>query len=281
MDRCEEVRALLSLGPDEVVSRAGGRLDVCENLDELYGRFADLVFSEIHDSAAAGRACRLILPVGPTGGYEPLLTRILDSDVSLAHCIFFFMDEYCDSSGNSVTSRHPLSFKGTMQEIFFARLNERLPPDKRPEIVFPDESNISQLGEVIRSAGGIDTCYGGIGIHGHVAFNEPGEGVATTGPRRVQLNDFTVTINAVRASVGGNLECFPRAAYTLGMEQILSSRRIVLFCRNGTGFDWANTVLRLALFGTPGDDYPVTHIRDRNYLVITDRDTLESPVNQL
>jgi hypothetical protein len=95
----------------------------------------------------------------------------------------------------------------------------------------------------------------------------------------VRLNDFTVTINCIRSGVGGNLECFPREAYTVGMAQILSARRVRLYCRNGIGLDWANTVLRLALFGTPGDDYPVTHIRDRDYVITTDRETLATPHN--
>ena len=99
------------------------------------------------------------------------------------------------------------------------------------------------------------------------------------GPRRVTLNDFTVTLNAVRSYVGGNLECFPREAYTLGMKQILGGKRIRLYCRNGCEFDWANTVLRLALFGTPGDDYPVTYIRDMDYTITTDQETLASPRN--
>ena len=107
------------------------------------------------------------------------------------------------------------------------------------------------------------------------------EMVAAAGARRVVLNDFTVTINAVRSHVGGNLECFPRTAFTLGMRQILGSRRIRLYCRNGCGFDWANTVLRLALFARPGDDYPVTYIRDCDYVITADRETLQCPVNPL
>ena len=35
--------------------------------------------------------------------------------------------------------------------------------------------------------GGIDNCYGGIGTHGHVAFNEPAPGVKDTDPRMVQV----------------------------------------------------------------------------------------------
>lgn len=61
------------------------------------------------------------------------------------------------------------------------------------------------------------------------------------------------------------------------MREILAARRIRLYCRNGIALDWANTVLRLALFGAPGDDYPVTHNRGRDYVIVTDRDTLQAP----
>ena len=45
-----------------------------------------------------------------------------------------------------------------------------------------------------------------------------------------------------------------------------------------TDMDWANTVLRIAALGIPGDDYPVTHIRNhRNYIVATDRATATAP----
>ena len=86
-----------------------------------------------------------------------------------------------------------------------------------------------------------------------------------------------MTINALRSHVGGNLACYPRLAFTIGMREILGARRIRLYCRSGPHFDWANTVLRLALFGRPGDDYPVTHIRGRDYVVTTDRSTLATP----
>ena len=96
----------------------------------------------------------------------------------------------------------------------------------------------------------------------------------------VELNAYTVTINAIRAGVGGDLENFPRKAWTLGMREGLGARRIELYCRNGIpGIDWANTVLRLAVLGEPGDDYPVTHIRGhRDSVVVTDRETAERPV---
>ena len=146
------------------------------------------------------------------------------------------------------------------------------------QLIFPDHRNVQTLKAKIESVGGIDTCYGGIGVHGHVAYNEPEPNVRDSDPRIVYLNDFTRTINTIRAQVGGNLEGHPRKGITLGLRQILGARRIRLYCRNGIALDWANTVLRLALFGQPGDDYPVTHIRDhKDYIVVTDEDTARKP----
>jgi glucosamine-6-phosphate deaminase len=164
-----------------------------------------------------------------------------------------------------------------MQELFFDHINQKLNIPSN-QLFFPNHNNITELKYRIENVGGIDTCYGGIGIHGHVAFNEPEPNVKNTDPRLVYLNEYTITINAIRANIGGNLANFPRKALTLGMNKILGAKRIRLYCRNGSPYDWANTILRVALFGTPGDDYPVTHVRNHSdYVITTDKNTLASP----
>ncbi len=276
MNRKDEIRQLNQLSPQQVIDAAGKRLVVCENIEDLHQHLAESIFSEIRRNNCAGKPTRLILPVGPTGHY-PILARLLnDARTSLENCHFFFMDEYCAEDGATLPRSHPLSFKGIARSLFLDKIQPdcALDPD---QVIFPDGTNIDALPALIRDLGGIDSCYGGIGIHGHIAFNEPEPGVSQLPSRLVRLNDFTITINAIRAGVGGNLAGFPRYAYTIGMKELLAARRIRLYCRNGITLDWANTVLRLALFGAPGDDYPVTHIRDRDYVIVTDRDTLQSP----
>lgn len=276
MDRKTEIRRLLKLSPQEVRTEAGHHLVICEDLDALHKRFAEDIAGEIRENNTKNKPTRLILPVGPTGQYPILADIINNKKISLSNCWFFFMDENCGENGGALGSEHPLSFKGTAERLFLSRLDDScgLQPES---VIFPNENNINTLAARIDERGGIDTCYGGIGIHGHVAFNEPEPGIKDTEPRRVRLNDYTVTINAIRSHIGGNLQCFPREAYTLGMKQILGSKRIRLYCRNGCEFDWANTVLRLALLGIPGDDYPVTYIRDTDFIVTTDQETLASP----
>ncbi|MBD3350742.1 MAG: hypothetical protein GF364_04560 [Candidatus Lokiarchaeota archaeon] len=281
MNRREEVRKLLRLSPEEVRGRAGKHLIVCENLDELHKLFARHIADEILKHNKLGKPIKLILPVGPIGQYPYFINIVKKEEISLEKCWIFFMDEYCDEDGSAVATSHPLSFRKIAAEHFIEPL--RIFSDiNTNQIHFPKEDNLDELSAIIEDLAGIDTCFGGIGIHGHIAFNEPEENVNTLGYRKVKLNNYTRTINAVRAQVGGNLECFPLNAYTIGMKQILNSNKIRLYCRNGTPYDWANTILRIALFARPGNDYPVTYIRsrkNRDYIIITDKDTLQAPKN--
>lgn len=278
-NRSEEIRTLLKLTSEEVLEKAGDRLEVCKDLEELHHHFAKSIFDEINNNNAKQKSTKLILPVGPIGQYPILAKMIENKQLNLEHCWFMFMDEYCDEDGFALTTIHPLSFKRIAKIHFLIPLKEGYGL-KDEHIIFPDELNINKISKIIREINGIDTCYGGIGIHGHVAFNEPSANIANSESRKVRLNDYTITINAIRSQVGGNLENFPKHAFTLGMKQILASKRIRLYCRNGSPYDWANTILRVALLGKPGDDYPVTHIRNHSdYKIITDRDTLKTPLN--
>jgi glucosamine-6-phosphate deaminase len=247
------------------------------DLDALHRHFAESIATEIRTNNDRGLPTKLILPVGPVGQY-PLLADIVNHDrLSLKDCWFFMMDEHCDEDGVELPADHPLSFRRTFDELFVGRVSpeRRLPPG---QLIFPGRANLRTLKDQIASVGGIDTTYGGIGIHGHIAYNEPEPNVGQSDSRQVTLNDFTRTINAIRAQIGGNLENYPRRGLTLGMRQLLGARRIRLYCRNGLELDWANTVLRLALLGRPGDDYPVTYIRDHNdYVIVTDDETARSP----
>lgn len=282
MTRVEEIRRLQRLTPSQMKKMAGKRLNIVKDLDTLHRHFAQTIFDEIYANNRIGRPTKLILPVGPTGQYPILKDMINKRRLSLKNCYFFYMDEYCDDSGYAIPKEHPLSFKGEMEHIFFRHIRPELNIPEE-QLFFPDHLNIHTLADKIKEVGGIDTCYGGIGIHGHVAFNEPEKDIKNSDPRLVYLNNFTITINAIRSEVGGNLEGFPRKALTLGMRQVLGARRIRLYCRNDiSGIDWANTVLRLAVFGRPGDDYPVTYCcRHRDYIVTTDQNTAARPKNIL
>jgi glucosamine-6-phosphate deaminase len=277
MKRREEISALLQLTESQVEAKSGKHLRVFDDCDMIHQQISNDMADFIISQNEKGEKSRFILPVGPVGQYPFFLARVHREHISLKNCWFFYMDENADNSGYALLPKHPLSFQGEMRRLW---LDHVAPEFAVPEdqLFFPDQNNITKLAEIIESIGGIDICFGGIGIHGHIAFNEPEPDIKNSDPRLVYLNDFTTTINAIRAKVGGNLEGFPRKAYTLGMRQILGAGKIRLACRNGIDLDWANTVLRLTLFGTQGDDYPCTYINQhQDFVIYTDWNTLKQP----
>ncbi len=279
-ERAREVRRILALEPDEVIKEAKGQLVVFDTLDEVYDYLAEEMVQEFEKAAKGDRIVSFIMPVGPTQPYRLMAEKINYRQISLKNVRFFFMDEYVDDEKDRLIPKsNPLSFRGQIGPLLFDRIRPDLLMPKS-QVIFPTPENVKDLPKMIKDAGGIEVCYGGIGIHGHVAFNEPGPGVAKSNPRILDINDFTRTIDATRhPGVGGNLENFPRRAITMGMKQCIEARKILVMTRNETPFlNWANTIVRIAALGRPGDDYPVTHMRHhKNLRIVTDRNTLKKP----
>ncbi|MGI9862260.1 hypothetical protein SDD30_12855 [Moorella naiadis] len=251
--------------------------------EELYRHLARSIADEIKEHNAKGEPTRLILPVGPKPHY-PLLAEIINKErISCRNLYTFNMDEYLDWQGRPVPVDHPLSFRGFMDKNFFRLLDPELRlPDEH--IFFPDPRNLDRLAEAIEAVGGIDTCYGGIGIHGHIAFNEP----PISRYYRVTLEEFrhsttrilplapeTITMNASR-SAGGNFLDFPPMAVTIGMKEILAARRIRLYADGG---EWQRFAVRMALAGPVCIEYPVTLLQEHpDAAIITDTETAKAPV---
>ena len=279
-ERAREVRRILALEPDEVIKEAKGQLVVFDTLDEVYDYLAEEMVQEFEKAAKGDRIVSFIMPVGPTQPYRLMAEKINYRQISLKNVRFFFMDEYVDDEKDRLIPKsNPLSFRGQISPLLFDRIRPDLLMPKS-QVIFPTPENVKDLPKMIKDAGGIEVCYGGIGIHGHVAFNEPGPGVAKSNPRILDINDFTRTIDATRhPGVGGNLENFPRRAITMGMKQCIEARKILVMTRNETPFlNWANTIVRIAALGKPGDDYPVTHMRHhKNLRIVTDRNPLKKP----
>ena len=280
MKRSEEVRRILSLSTEELVREAHGQLKLFETLDEVYDFLAEEMVNEFEKAAKGDHIVSFIMPVGPTQPYRLMAEKINYRSLSLKNVRFFFMDEYVDDEKDElIPMTSPLSFRGQIGPLLFNRIRPELMMPKE-QITFPTPENIKDLPKMIEDAGGIEVCYGGIGIHGHVAFNEPAPGVKDSNPRILEINEFTRTIDSTRhCGVAGNLENFPRRAITMGMKQCLAARRMLLMTRNETtAYLWANTILRIAAIGQPGDDYPVTHARNhKNLLIVSDYGTAAKP----
>jgi glucosamine-6-phosphate deaminase len=273
---------ILTIPAEDLPHCSKVRLEILPDLDALYDHLARSIADEIFARTTAGQPTRLILPVGPVDHY-PRLVEICNRERIGWHTVHaFHMDDYLDWQGRSLPLDHPLSFEGYMRRTVYGRLNPalRIPG---AQIHFPDPRHLDRISQRIAEMGGVDTCYGGIGYHGHLAFNEPPisrwfkltpEEFRASVTRIVPLAPETVVMNSIR-STGGNPAALPPMAVTLGMADILAARRLRLYCQGGI---WQRTVLRLALLGDEDVDYPVTLAQSHpDYAIITTHDTAQPP----
>jgi glucosamine-6-phosphate deaminase len=228
-------------------------LEVVADGAAVVARFAADLLAEYRAAKAAGRARVLfIVPVGPVGQFDLVAERANADGLSLRDLVVINMDEYLTPDGREwIPLADPLSFRRHMEDHFYGRLRPDLapPPAQR---VFPHPADPGAIARLIAAGGGVDVCFGGVGITGHLAFNEPpepGESVglaalAALPTRVVRLSRETVVVNAMNAA-RGNLDRIPPLAVTVGMREILESRRVRVYMNR----EWQAAIVRRLLHG--------------------------------
>jgi glucosamine-6-phosphate deaminase len=249
-----------------------GRLAVVPDANDVHRAFADDLLIRLRAAQIDGALLRLILPIGPTAQY-PLIAQATNSEeLSWRNVRVVLMDEYLDWHGRPLPNTDPLSFRGQF-EAFLESIDGRLRLADEHWVI-PDPFDIDRVDRFIEQIGGIDTCFGGVGVHGHVAFNEPPvsrygrvplDEFAISGCRVVMLAPETITINALRAA-GGRFEGFPTMAVTIGMRHILGAASVRLYCDGGTRQQEA---IRQFSQGTPNVEWPVSLLTQHPDCVLT------------
>jgi glucosamine-6-phosphate deaminase len=240
----------LEVPPEQLGEGEPVAVRVSGDMQQLASDFADDMLAEIEAVRQAGRSPTFIAPVGPVDHYPILAERINERRIDCRDLTLIQMDEYLDESDRMVPEDHPLSFRGFLRRKFYDLLDADLAPTQENRVC-PSPEAPEQLQQIIDERGGVDACFGGIGINGHIAFNEPpepGEPIDTDGfaerPTRVlSLSRETKTINSV--TVGGGIEVIPPRAVTVGMKEVLAARKLRLYCNR----PWQAAVIRRALHG--------------------------------
>jgi glucosamine-6-phosphate deaminase len=232
--------------------------------------FARAILAVIWEGQSAGRPATLILPVGPVDQFPILAAMINGQKLDCRNLVIINMDEYLDDHDQWVPIDHPLSFRGFMNRKFYDLVDPQLAP-RMENRVFPGPGNCGAIGKLIESRGGVDVCFGGIGINGHIAFNEPpepGEVVSVeefaARPTRVlDLARETRTINSV--TVGGDIGVIPRRAVTIGMKEILAAKKLRFYCNR----PWQRGVVRRVLHGPVMAGCPASLLRTHSDAELT------------
>jgi glucosamine-6-phosphate deaminase len=117
----------------------------------------------------------------------------------------------------------------------------------------------------LAARGGIDLAILGLGVNGHLGFNEPPSDAASV-TRTVELTSATIAANA---RYWGSERDVPTRAVTLGMRQLLDARAIVLLVSG----ERKREIVHRALEGPVREDVPASFVRGAKgtVTVIVDR----------
>lgn len=237
----------------------GAKVPLCKLGDsgEVFYEIALTMVTEIEKNNAAGHRTVFICPVGPVGQYPIFVRLVNERRLSLKNCWFINMDEYLTDEKEWIDESSPLSFRGFMNRNVYTKIDpELLMPEAQR--VFPDPHDPEHIQKLIKELGGVDIAFGGIGINGHLAFNEAQDELtpdefAALHTRVLPISRETRVANAI-GDCGGAIDAMPRYCVTIGMAEILSAKKV----RLGVFRDWHRAVVRQAAYGEVSAHFPAT-----------------------
>ncbi len=206
----------------------------------------------------------ITLPTGetPRGMYAELVRRIQAGELDLSAVQLFCLDEYF---GKGIEDAASLT--AWLDDVFLApagldRGNVHLMPSQATD----PASAASAYEQEIERFGGLKLAVVGLGLNGHVGFNEPGS------PRdsRTRVIDLTVESRDQNAGYYDGDQAIPDKAMTMGIGTILDADLVVLIVSGSGKAD----ILKATLEGPLTPDVPGSFLRTvgERLIAIVDQD---------
>lgn len=155
----------------------------------------------------------------PESLYSELINAYNRGELSFKDVTTFNLDEYA-----GLPTDHPQSYRFFMQDKLFNHID--IDPAKTfvPDAFNTSDQDMLAYDRAITEAGGIDLQLLGIGVNGHIAFNEPGTPFNTM-THLVQLTPETRQVNS---RFFNSLDEVPTHAICMGMRTIMNCQNIIL-----------------------------------------------------
>lgn len=260
------------------------KLNVCDTEVDMYWKVAIEVLETIEENNKKNEPTLMVVPYGPLGPYSRLVYLVNKYRVNLKNCIFINMDEYVTNDGKYIDINDPLSFRGGMNRIFYSQIDDELNilPENR---LFPDPDELDKPMELIKKIGKLDMVFGGVGINGHYAFNEPpqdgeivtNEEFLNRSTRILEVTRETRTINCFM-NCGGDINAIPQYCITVGMKEMFMANKVRMCMPR----DWNAGALRKVLHGEVTAKVPCSLFQmHKDAMLYATEVALQSPVPEI
>jgi glucosamine-6-phosphate deaminase len=165
--------------------------------------------------------------------YERLVQKHQDEGLDFSQCRTFNLDEYVGLAADDPCSYHDFMRRRFFDGVNIGRRNAHLPDGLAEDL----EAECVNYEKLIAANGGIDLQVLGIGLNGHLGFNEP----LSAFQSRTRVQTLSRVTRAQNALLFPKPKQVPRRAITMGVGTILEARRCLLLA---TGLEKAEVVAR-------------------------------------
>ena len=189
--------------------------------EEMSRKASRIIFSQVIGKPN----CVLGLATGssPIGTYKELIDLYNKGDLDFSTVTSVNLDEYVGLDGTN-----DQSYRYFMNENLFKAVNIPLEKTYVPNGCAEDlEKEGEAYDKLIEDLGGIDLQLLGIGLDGHIGFNEPDE-FFTAATHCVDLDESTIKANARFFESEADV---PRKAITMGMKSIMNAKKVLVLTK--------------------------------------------------
>lgn len=212
--------------------------------EELSQKAASIIASQV----ILKPTCVLGLATGssPVGTYKKLIEKCNNGELDFSGVTSVNLDEYVGLDGSN-----DQSYRYFMEENLFKSINIKKEKTFVPNGCAADlKAEGIAYDDHIKALGGIDLQLLGIGLDGHIGFNEP-DSFFTAETHEVVLDESTIKANA---RFFANEDEVPKKAITMGMMSIMQAKKILLVA-NGAS---KKEILEKAFFGPITPEVPAS-----------------------
>lgn len=162
----------------------------------------------------------------PIGTYKELIRMHNEEGLDFSQVISFNLDEYYGLTPDNPQSYNYFMYDNLFNHINIQKENVHIPDGRASDI----ENYCKEYDNQIEKYGGIDLQLLGIGVNGHIGFNEPSDELIV-GTHLTNLTEDTIKANS---RFFDSPDQVPIKAITMGIGSIMKAKKIVLLA-NGKG----------------------------------------------
>ncbi len=190
------------------------------------------------------------------GFYKKLVEAYKAKEISFANARSFNLDEYVGINPENKASYHYYMDQQLFNHVDMKRENIHVPKGDTADL----QAAAAQYDAMIKAAGGIDIQLLGIGVNGHIGFNEPGTPF-TLETNVIELAQSTREANKIYFD---SIDDMPTHAITMGIQTIMNAKKVVLLI---SGASKQEAINRLRS-GEVTEDFPASALNNHQDVTV-------------